>query len=64
MGKSATSKVIAPSTVWHECYYDVIKHECRMARVQCLIICDCTSVKCDYTIISPPFDLQGSLKLN
>ena len=33
MGKSATRKVIAPSAVRHQCYYDVIKHECRMARV-------------------------------
>ena len=24
---------VAPSDVRHECYYDVIKHECRMARV-------------------------------
>ena len=32
-GKNATSKVIAPSAVRHECYYDVIKHEYRMARV-------------------------------
>ena len=29
-----------------------------------LIICDCTSVKCDYTIISLPFDLHGSLKMH
>ena len=32
-GKSAISKVIVPSAVRHKCYYDVIKHECRMARV-------------------------------
>ena len=33
MVKSATSKVIAPSAVRHECYYDVIKHEGGIARV-------------------------------
>ena len=30
-GEIATSKVIAPSDVKHKCYYNVIKHECRMA---------------------------------
>ena len=30
----------------------------------CLIIFDCTSVKCDSTITSAPFDLHGSLKMH
>ena len=31
---------------------------------ECLIICDCKSVKCDNTIKSPPFDLHGYLKMH
>ena len=47
--KSAIKKVIAPSAVRHECYYDVIEHEC-------LIICDynflifCFSIFCNLSV--------------
>ena len=35
-----------------------------MARVFDNLRLNCTSVECDYTIISPPFDLHGYLKMH